>query len=91
MFYRGCINPTLQVSCNLSCSSYGQWPFFILFRCGHVPDAGASCRGGADSRGQGMASEEFGSCPNSLAKTYQPKRRHTALFGVSKQGEASNN
>lgn len=37
-----------------------------------------------------MAAEESGSYPNSLAKTYQPRGRHTTLFGVSKQGEPSN-
>ncbi len=66
-------------------------PFFVLRRCEQVPDTGASRRGGVDSRGQGMAAEEPGSCPSSVAEAYQPRGRHAALFGLSKQGEASNN
>lgn len=63
-------NYTLAI--NLHCIMDRKLAFFVLFRYVHVPAAGASCRGGVDSRGQRMAAEEPGSCPNSLAKTYQP-------------------
>lgn len=62
-------------------------PFPIFCRCRHFSVGGASGRGGVDSRGQGMASEEFGPCPNSLAQTHQPRGGHTALFSGSGQGE----
>ena len=48
--------------------------FCVLVRCEHIPVAGESCRSGADSRGEGMAAQEPGPCPNSLVKTDQQRR-----------------
>lgn len=66
-----------------------KWSFNVLFRCVHIAIAGATCRSGADTRGERMAAEEPDSCPNSLAETDQPRGRRTTLSGISKQGEAS--
>lgn len=68
---------------------FSRVPISIFCRCRHFSVGGASGRGGVDSRGQGMASEEFGPCPNSLAQTHQPRGGQAALLGASKQGETT--
>lgn len=73
---------TWRIRCNIF-----HGPISIFCRCRHFSVGGASGRGAVDSRGQGMASKEFGPCPNSLAPTHQPGGGHTALFSVSEQGE----
>lgn len=60
---------------------------FLLFRCVYIPAAGPSCRSGADTTGETMAGEERGPFPNGVVEAYQPRGRHIALFGVSKQGK----
>lgn len=64
-------------------------PISIFRRCWHFSVGGASGRGGVDSRGRGMASEEFGPRSNSVAQTHQPQGGHTALFSASQQGETN--
>lgn len=84
-----CQQITIRLTCtssDLHCNPYNK---FNLYRRPYSPDGGATCRGGVDSGGQGMAAEEPGSHPNSLVEAHQPRRWHTTLSGDSKQGETS--
>lgn len=76
-----------HTSLRIRCDIFHSFPSPYFCRCRHFSVGGASGRGGVDSRGQGMASEEFGPSPNSLAKTHQPRGGRAALFSATKQGE----